>query len=140
MHRDTDPIIVFDTNCVLCSRVVGFILAHERDKLLRFAGAWSDAGRDLAARHGFSTADLDETFLLVTEAGALARSDAALAIAAHLRAPWRWLAVLHLLPKELRDGVYRLVARRRYRWFGRRENCTLVPAAERHRFIGAGDA
>ncbi|MBR0668439.1 DUF393 domain-containing protein [Roseomonas hellenica] len=131
-----DPIIVFDTDCVLCSGIVAFVLAHERDRQLRFAGAWSAEGLALAARHGFSRQDLEETFLLIAGGHVLTRSDAALAILRHMRAPWRWLMALRLVPRPLRDVVYRFVARRRYRWFGRRENCTIVPAGERERFIG----
>jgi predicted DCC family thiol-disulfide oxidoreductase YuxK len=50
-------IVVFDTNCVLCSGMVAFILAHERNRALRFVGAWSDEGLALAARHHFSKSD-----------------------------------------------------------------------------------
>ena len=59
-----EPIVVFDTNCVLCSGMVAFILAHERNRALRFVGAWSDEGLALAARHHFSKSDLDQTFLV----------------------------------------------------------------------------
>lgn len=131
-----DPIIVFDTDCVLCSGIVAFVLAHERDHRLRFAGAWSVEGLALAAQHGFSRQDLEETFLLIAGGHVLTRSDAALAILRHMRAPWRWLVALRLVPRPLRDAAYRFVARRRYRWFGRRANCTIVPPSERERFIG----
>ncbi|HEY4252670.1 MAG TPA: DCC1-like thiol-disulfide oxidoreductase family protein [Roseomonas sp.] len=134
--RTAGPVIVFDTDCVLCSGMVAFLLRHERDRCLRFAGAWSEEGQALAARHGFSKLQLDETFLLIADGQVLTRSDAGLAILRHMRAPWRWLGVLRLVPRPLRDAVYRFVARRRYRWFGQRENCTLVPAGARDRFIG----
>ncbi len=130
------PIIIFDTDCVLCSGMVAFVLSHERDRALRFAGAWSEEGSALAQRHGFSRADLNDTFLVVTATGALTRSDGGLEILRHLAAPWRWLVVLAAVPRPLRDGLYDIVARRRYRWFGRREDCTIVPASERHRMIG----
>lgn len=132
------PIVVFDTNCVLCSGMVAFILAHEQAPVLRFAGAWSTEGLALAAEYGFSRSDLDKTFLVVCNGKALMRSDASVEIARHLRAPWRWAAVMAAVPRPLRNAVYDLVARRRYRWFGRRQDCTVVPVAERHRFIGVG--
>ena len=130
------PIIIFDTDCVLCSGMVSFILAHEQAPTLRFAGAWSDEGLALAARHGFTRADLNETFLLLNGSQVAVRSDAAIALLRHLRRPWRWLAALAVLPRPLRDAAYGVIARRRYRWFGHRTNCTLVPADHRHRFIG----
>lgn len=131
-----EPIVVFDTNCVLCSGMVAFILAHERNRALRFVGAWSDEGLALAARHHFSKSDLDQTFLVLSGDAALSRSDAGVEILSQLRAPWRWLAVVRIIPRPVRDAVYRFVARRRYRWFGRRENCVVVPPSESHRFIG----
>lgn len=130
------PTIVFDTDCLLCSGMVRFVLRHERDRALHFAGAWSDEGLALAARHGFSREDLNATFLVVADGRALTRSDAAFAILAHLSAPWRWLGPARIVPRRLRDGVYDLVARHRYRVFGRERDCTVVPPAERHRFVG----
>jgi predicted DCC family thiol-disulfide oxidoreductase YuxK len=75
-----EPIVVFDTNCVLCSGMVAFILAHERNRALRFVGAWSDEGLALAARHHFSKSDLDQTFLVLSGDAALSRSDAGVEI------------------------------------------------------------
>lgn len=132
------PTVVFDTDCVLCSGMVAFVLAHEQAPVLRFAGAWSSEGLALAAMHGFSRSDLDKTFLVVCGGKALMRSDAGIEIMRHFRAPWRWAAVVAAVPRPLRDVVYDFVARRRYRWFGRRQDCIVVPPAERHRFIGVG--
>ena len=135
------PVVVFDTDCVLCGGMVLFVLAHERAPELRFAGAWSDEGLALAARHGFSRPDLDETFLVLSGGRVLTRSDAGIEILRHLRPPWRWLAAaLAAFPRPLRDAVYGFVARRRYRWFGRRADCAVVPPGERHRFIGVRGA
>ena len=110
--------------------MVAFILAHERNRALRFVGAWSDEGLALAARHHFSKSDLDQTFLVLSGDAALSRSDAGVEILSQLRAPWRWLTVVRIIPRPVRDAAYRFVARRRYRWFGRRENCIVVPPSE----------
>jgi len=96
-----EPIVVFDTNCVLCSGMVAFILAHERNRALRFVGAWSDEGLALAARHHFSKSDLDQTFLVLSGDAALSRSDAGVEILSQLRAPWRWLAVVRIIPRPV---------------------------------------
>lgn len=134
------PTLVFDTDCVLCTGMLRFVLAQERDDRLHFMGAWSPEGLALAARHGFTAADLNGTFLLVQDGGALARSDAALEVARHLRAPWRWFRLFRIVPKPLRDRLYSLVARYRYRLFGRREDCARVPPDQRHRFHGVRPA
>ena len=130
------PLIVFDTDCVLCSGFVAFLLRHERDRSLQFVGAWSDEGLTLAQQHGFSRSDLNETFLVIVDGRALDKSSAGFEILRHLRAPWRWLNAFRVIPRPLRDPLYSFVARRRYRWFGQRKDCTMVPPNERHRFIG----
>ncbi len=129
------PVMIFDGECVLCSRTVQFVLRHERDELIHFATTQSDAGREIAERNGISVADLDLTFVLVEDEKAWLRSNAALRVAAHLRAPWRWLAAFRIVPRPLRDSVYSAVARRRYRLFGRRDTCFLPDPTQRHRFL-----
>ncbi len=94
-----EPAIVFDTDCVLCSGMVAFILAHERDQTFYFVGAWSKEGLALATKYNFTRSDLDRTFLVIGGGTALTQSDAGLAVLSHLRAPWRWLAVLRFCPR-----------------------------------------
>lgn len=130
------PIVLFDTDCVLCSGAVSFIMAQERAPTLHFAGAWSEPGLALAARHGVTREELARTFLVILDTRALKRSDAALEIARHLRAPWSTLWLLRALPRRLRDAGYDIVARNRYRLFGQQTSCIRVPPAQRHRFIG----
>jgi len=129
------PIVVFDTDCVLCSGMVRFVLAHERGPDLLFAGAGSATGIALAKRHGFTRADLNDTFLIIEDGRALTRSDAGIAIARRLRRPWDWLAVLKVIPRPIRDAVYGYVARHRYKWFGRRPSCLVVEPRHRSRFL-----
>lgn len=104
------------------------MLRHERDHALRFAGAWSVEGERLASEHGFSATELNETFLVVEQGRALTRSEGALAVARHLGAPWRWLAAPRLVSRPVRDTTYGFVARRRYRWFGRKVGLALAGA------------
>jgi predicted DCC family thiol-disulfide oxidoreductase YuxK len=130
-------LVVFDTDCVLCSAWVHFLLRHERDQNMRFISAWSDAGLAIARRYGLDKADLERTYLVVDNGLGLTQSDASLALLAHLRAPWRWLRVLVFLPGRFRDALYDLVAGHRYQWFGRAEHCFVPPPESRHRFIDA---
>ena len=127
-------VVVFDGMCNLCSRTVGFILAHERDHLLRFAAAQSPAGRELLLRHGFEP-DTVPTLVVVGAGQVLMRSAAALAIAAHLCPPWRWLVAFRVVPRPVRDWLYDLIARHRYRWFGRRDSCLLPKPGLASRFL-----
>lgn len=127
--------VVFDSDCILCSRWVHLILRHERDHAIIFVSAWSQQGTALAAAHGLSPRDLDATYLFVEDGRGLVRSDAGLALLARMRAPWRFLSLLRVVPRPLRDTVYDVVARNRYRWFGRAERCFVPPPDMAHRFI-----
>ena len=122
------PVMLFDGACALCSAGVRFVLRHERPgpAPIRFVAIQSKEGADLAAAHDVDALD-PETFLIVEDGRALARSDAALAVAAHLRGPARLLRLARWLPRPLRDAAYRLVVRHRHRLFGQ---ACLVPAPE----------
>lgn len=130
------PTIVFDTDCVLCSSWVHLILRYERHHDIHFVSAWSAQGLALAAEYGLSEQDLHATYLVVENGHGLTRSDAGIALLQHLRPPLSWLAVLRFLPRGIRDGIYTLVARNRYKWFGKMEGCFVPPPEMRHRFIG----
>ncbi|MCW2389594.1 putative DCC family thiol-disulfide oxidoreductase YuxK [Sphingobium sp. B11D3B] len=127
--------IIFDTDCVLCSKWVHFILAHERDQGIMFVSAWSPHGLAVAARYGLNEAELQRTYLVVDDGLGLTRSDAGLALLRHLKPPYSWLRALRIVPRPVRDYVYVLVARNRYRWFGKVDRCFVPPEAMRHRFI-----
>ena len=122
------PIVVFDGDCVLCSANARFILRRDRRRRFRLATMQGQAGAALMARFGIDPLD-PETFILVEGERVRRNSDAALAIAEGLGWPWRALGVLRIVSRPVRDAVYGLVARNRYRWFGRRERC-FVPTAE----------
>lgn len=126
--------MVFDGVCKLCARCVNFILAHERDDVIRFAAMQSVSGQALLRRFGFDPQNV-VTFVFIKGGTVHVRSDAALEIARHLRLPWRMLSVLRLVPRRLRDSLYDLVARNRYRWFGKRERCFVPSPQLRSRFI-----
>jgi predicted DCC family thiol-disulfide oxidoreductase YuxK len=131
---DDGPVVLFDGVCNLCEGAVRFLVLRDPAGVFRFAPLQSEVGRRLLARHGLSPDSLD-TFVLVEGDRARVHSDAFLGIARRLPAPWSWLRVLALLPRRLRDAVYGVVVRNRYRWFGRKEAC-LVPTPElRARFL-----
>lgn len=133
----TEPraaIIVFDGVCVLCNGWVDFLLRFDRRGRYRFAAMQTPAGRSLLQQQGLD-ADNPASFLLLDEAGAHTDSDAILRVVTGLGGAWRLAAVGRLLPRVLRDPLYRALARNRYRLFGRRDACRMPNAAQRHRFI-----
>lgn len=129
--------LVFDTNCVLCSGAVRFILNHERDQDIQFVNAWSEAGLAIGAEHGLSQEGLNNTFLFVSQGQGFTHSTATLELARHLKMPWRALRIFWILPKPVRDWAYLFIAKRRYRLFGYKENCLVIRPDEKHRFIDA---
>jgi predicted DCC family thiol-disulfide oxidoreductase YuxK len=132
---EAHPVVLFDGVCNLCHGAVRFVLARDRAGRFRFAPLQSEVGRALLARHAATAAGLD-TIALVDAEGLPLRSEAALRIAGGLGGPWPWLARLAgRLPRRLRDTLYDGVARRRYRWFGRRDACPAPPPAWRERFL-----
>lgn len=134
MASPTGPVLLFDGVCVLCSATVRFVLAHERDAAIRFATMQSRAGQALLAAHQMPITDWDSV-VFVVDGRPLTRSAAAFAVARHLRAPWRWLRALAIVPRPLRDRVYDWIARNRFRWFGRRDSCLVPDPATRARFL-----
>lgn len=128
------PIIVFDAVCVLCSANARFVLRHDKRGHFLLAAMQGEVGSDLFRRHGIDPAD-PETLILVDGDRLLRDSDAVLAIYAALGWPWRAAAVLRLVPRSLRDPLYRWVARNRYRWFGKRETCWVPSAEQRGRVL-----
>lgn len=135
METQTDLIVVFDTDCLMCSAWVRFILRHECKPSTRFISAWSEQGLVLALDHNLTPQDLDKTYLVVSDGHGLTKTDATFAIFKNLKAPWRWITVLRVIPRPLRDWFYDRIARNRYRWFGRQDQCFLPPEGQSARFV-----
>lgn len=131
------PLILYDGVCPLCTASVLFVIRRDPRKRFHFAALQSPLGRTLLARYRLPQ-DEFRTFVLITADGHHTRSTAALKVARELGGWWPLLSALIVLPRPLRDMVYRVVARHRYRWFGKRDAC-LVPSADiRDRFVDAG--
>jgi predicted DCC family thiol-disulfide oxidoreductase YuxK len=130
----TEPIMLFDGVCNFCNASVNFLLDHDPEQRLRFAALQSAAGQRLLRHFRLRAADFD-TLVLVEGPHCYVRSTAALRIAARLNGPWRFLAALLLVPTFLRDYAYEVVARNRYRWFGKSESCRMPIPELRQRFL-----
>lgn len=130
-----DPeVIVFDGVCVLCSRSVQFILARDPQKRYRFAAKQSVSGRMLLRDHGLDPDD-PVSLLLFDGTRPWTDSEAVLRIVTRFGAAWRLAALVRILPRPTRDFLYRNLARRRYRWFGKRDSCMLPTPETADRFL-----
>lgn len=127
-------IILFDAVCKLCNHWSRFILRFDKYQRFTLCSVQSPAGQALLAQYDFPL-DRFDTLLLIHNGACLTRSDAIIAIMRAMPFPWSILALLRWLPKRLRDAGYNVVARNRYRLFGRYDHCALPPEGYQKRFL-----
>ncbi len=128
-----DNVILFDGVCVFCSRWIRFVATRDVDKRFRFTPIQSSYGARLAQTFGIDPDDPD-TNAVIHAGKAHLQSDAALTVLSNLPG-WGWARALFLVPKPLRDIVYGLIARNRYRIFGKYDACFVPDAEMRARVI-----
>lgn len=137
MADSANPVLLYDGVCGLCNRLVQFVLKHDRQARFRFASLQSAYAARILQRHDIDRNDLD-TVYVVQESGErlAARSDAVISLLGELGGFWATSAVvLRILPRSLRDWGYGVVARRRYRIFGKYESCPLPERKYQDRFL-----
>lgn len=138
MHPETrheDGVILYDGDCLLCSRWVKWVVRHDPEGIFRFTAIGSPYGRAMAVRLGIDP-DNPATNAVNIDGRAHLYSDAAIAIASRLPG-YRWVGALKLVPKPLRDALYKLIARNRIAWFGRPQTCDLPGPEVRARIVEA---
>lgn len=131
------PVLLYDGVCGFCNKTVQLILRHDRRGAMRFAALQSDYGQRILAR------DLElrgtDSVVLIHKVGdeeqVLVRSEAALSIASYLGGVWRLFLVFRIVPRPVRDSLYDLFARYRYRLFGKYDQCLLPSPDTRSRFL-----
>ena len=127
-------IILFDGVCNFCNASVNFVLKRDQDDRFRFAPLQSDAGRQLLAAHSLDNGKTD-SFVLIAGGKAFTESTAALHVARRLGFPWNMLWAFMLVPPFIRNAVYRLIARNRYKWFGKKDQCMVPGEGMRNKFL-----
>lgn len=122
-------IILFDGVCNLCDSAVQFIIACDKKDVFRFVALQSDLGQQIIAHIGMDTQNIDSIILYEPGIAYYYKSDAALEIAKSLGGIFYFAGIFNIFPIALRNALYDYVARNRYRWYGKRENC-LLPTPE----------
>jgi predicted DCC family thiol-disulfide oxidoreductase YuxK len=130
------PVILFDGVCNLCNGVVKLVIRQDKKGHFKFAALQSAAGQKLLENHQLPQKEF-ESFLLIQNGRVYQQSDAALQVARRFSWYWQWVQVLWLVPRPLRNAVYRFIARNRYRWFGKQEACMLPTPSNKQRFLEA---
>ena len=132
-------IVLYDGVCGLCNRAVQFLLKRDRHDRFRFAPLQSSFAADLLARHGIDHTDLDTVYAVrnhgTPREQLLTRGDAFLFFAEMLGGIWGMARLARIVPRRARNCLYDIVARNRYRVFGKSEACMLPDPAYRHKFL-----
>ena len=127
------PVILFDGVCNLCSGSVQFILKRDKEKRFSFASLQSNYGQDLLKRFDLPTNTFN-SFILFQDGNIFTRSTAALKMFSQLK-NWRWVKLFWIVPTFIRDTVYNVIAKNRYKWFGKKNECWTPTQELKKRFL-----
>lgn len=127
-------IVLFDGQCNFCDASVQFIIQRDPAAHFHFASLQSEKGQQL--KKLFNIAETEDSIVLIEKQKAYTKSTAALHIAKKLDGLWHLLFLFILVPRPIRDSVYKYVANNRYKWFGKKEQTCALPSPEtRKRFL-----
>ena len=134
MNTETQkPIIFFDGVCGMCNAFVNFILRIDRKHLFLFAPLQGATARDLLPPLGDDPREWSMVY--VDEKGIHDQSDASLEVYRRVGGIWWWLSLMRIIPRFIRTPVYRVIAKNRYRWFGKADTCRIPTPDEKTRFL-----
>ena len=128
-----EKIILFDGVCNLCNSSVQFVIKRDPDGHFKFASLQSEIGQSLLEQHGFNK-EID-SFVLIENQRIYSKSSAALRVCRNLNGFWKVFSILRILPPSFRDFFYDIVAKNRYKWFGKKESCMLPTKEMKKRFL-----
>lgn len=128
-----DKIVLFDGECNLCDRTVQFIIKRDKKEIFRFASIQSRIGQSLLNK--LEVPNDINSFILIDENKSYTKSTAALRVCKELRGVWKLLYIFIFIPRPLRDMLYTLIAKNRYKWFGKKDNCILPTPEMKNRFL-----
>ncbi|MGI8582809.1 MAG: thiol-disulfide oxidoreductase DCC family protein [Chitinophagaceae bacterium] len=128
------PIVLFDGVCNLCNGAVQFIIRHDKNEKFLFASLQSEIGKRILSSNNLSRDDL-KTFLLIEDERVFTKSTAALRVIKQLNGFISILYTFNVIPKFIRDSIYDMVARNRYNWFGKKDECMIPTPQLKARFL-----
>lgn len=128
------PIILFDGVCNFCNAGINFIIRQDKKNIFRFAALQSTAGQKLAGQFHLPKENFD-SFILIDKNKVYSRSTAGFKIYNKLSWYWKWTQIFWIIPRFITDAVYDFIARNRYKWFGKKEECMIPSPEVRSRFL-----
>ena len=131
-------VVIFDGHCNLCNSSVDRVIRWEKGDYFLFASNQSEPGGQILRDNGIEIADGEEvnTIFLYENGKLYNRSTAVLRMTRNMKFPWILAYPQLLIPRFIRDFVYKIVARNRYKWFGRKDTCRIPTPEERAKFLG----
>ncbi|WP_343486240.1 thiol-disulfide oxidoreductase DCC family protein [Allomuricauda sp. d1] len=133
---DSKKIILFDGVCNLCNGAIQFVIKRDKKDVFRYAALQSDIGEQLIREHQIDTSKVDSIILIEPGMAYYVKSDAALEIANEFGGLWKALQVFKWIPKSFRNIIYDFVAKNRYKWFGRKDQCMIPTPELQAKFLG----
>jgi predicted DCC family thiol-disulfide oxidoreductase YuxK len=127
-------IVLFDGVCNLCNGAINFLIDHDKGNKLLFASLQSDFGQSVLRDYGMNTNDFD-TFVFLKDGKMFTRSQGALEVMNVLGGSWSSLYLFRFVPTFLRDGIYKMIAKNRYKLFGQREACRMPTPELKAKFL-----
>jgi len=128
------PIILFDGVCNFCNSIVNFIIKQDKENIFHFAALQSDADQRLLKEYNIPATGLN-SFILIDGSKAYKSSTAGLRLYDKLPWYWKWTQVFWIVPQFIRDRIYNVIAKNRYKWFGKRDSCMIPTEDVKNRFI-----
>ena len=122
-------IILFDGVCNLCNSAVQYVIRHDKKDVFRFATLQGPTGLQFIHERQIDTSKIDSIILVDPGIAYYVKSSAAIKIGREFGGGYKLLAIFEWLPRGFRDWIYDLIAKRRYRWFGKKETC-MIPTPE----------
>lgn len=133
--NNNTPILLYDGVCNFCNASVQFVFQHEKYQLIYFASLQSEVGQALLEKFQLPK-DYIDSLVYIEGDKVFLSSDAAIQISKFLKFPYSLLGIFWIVPRFIRDTVYKFIAKNRYKWFGKSESCMLPTAAQKSRFLG----
>lgn len=132
---DNKKIILFDGVCNLCDAAVQFVIEHDKKDHFRFVALQSELGQQILKHIGINTANIDSVILYEPSIAYYYKSAAALEIARSLGGIFHFGTVFKLIPTGIRNQLYDYIAKNRYNWYGKMENCMLPTPELKSKFL-----
>ncbi|HMO62098.1 MAG TPA: thiol-disulfide oxidoreductase DCC family protein [Ferruginibacter sp.] len=128
------PVILFDGVCNFCDSTINLVIRRDKKHRIKFAPLQSMAGSQLLQQYGIDENAMD-SFVFIENGKAYTKSTAALKVSRYMNRLWPLMAVFFIVPRPVRDAVYDYVAARRYKWFGKKDQCMIPTPDMRSRFL-----